>query len=294
MLVVALGTLTAVAMSANLQRDLRRTTSLIERDRAMQVALGAEMWAKGVLARDGAATKTDALRDDWAQPIRDLPVEGGYLSGGLEDLQGRFNLNSLIQDGKRSALAMERFETLLSVLGVSPGLAAAVADWIDADSEVDNYGGAEDFDYLSRRPPYHAANRPFVSVTELRQVKGIDERIYRKLAPFVAALPEVTPINVNTAPLEVIMALSPEMTRGAAEEVVLARGRDGFQDLVEFTTLPALERFQILPQGLTLLSNHFLGLVRVRMGRTLFVSRVYLQRGVAGATVRMREEGEIL
>jgi general secretion pathway protein K len=99
-------------------------------------------------------------------------------------------------------------QRLLTGLELKPDLAQAVVDWIDPDSDPQFPDGAEDSDYLTMTPSYLAANRPLVSVSELRLIKGVDRETYNKLAPLVCALPPGTPLNVNTAPVAVLAALS--------------------------------------------------------------------------------------
>src|SRR5690348_2188896 len=76
--------------------DQRRTATLVQGDQAMEYALGAEAWAGQILRRDANqnASVTN-LAQNWAQQLPPLPVEGGQIIGRLEDMQGRFNLNSL-------------------------------------------------------------------------------------------------------------------------------------------------------------------------------------------------------
>ncbi len=97
---------------------------------------------------------------------------------------------------------------MLTGLELKPELAQAMADWIDPDGDPLFPDGAEDSDYLTLTPSYLAANRPFVSVSELRLIKGMDREAYDRLAPLVCALPPGTPLNVNTAPIPVLAALS--------------------------------------------------------------------------------------
>ncbi len=99
-------------------------------------------------------------------------------------------------------------QRLLTGLELKPALAQTIVDWIDPDSDALFPDGAEDSDYLTMTPSYLAANHPFVSVSELRLVKGVDREAYDKLAPLVCVLPPGTPLNVNTAPIPVLAALS--------------------------------------------------------------------------------------
>ncbi|KAA9875298.1 general secretion pathway protein GspK, partial [Escherichia coli] len=75
---------------------------------------------------------------------------------------------------------------------------AALRDWIDRDDEPVKEG-AEDEVYMGMEPPYLAASQPMQDVSELRLIRGIDVRLYRKLLPYVCVLPTSDlSVNVNT------------------------------------------------------------------------------------------------
>jgi len=113
-----------------------------------------------------------------------------------------------------------------------------VIDWIDTDSNVTSPGGAEDVDYLTLKTPYRAANQPFTSVEELRLVKGFDAKAVLALTPFLTVLPAGahTPINVNTAPPEVLAALANRDLEWAQREVE-QRTETPFKNAADFTKL---------------------------------------------------------
>jgi general secretion pathway protein K len=215
LLVIALVTAAAVAMAARQQLDIRRTANTLTRDQAYVFASGAAVMAGAVLAKDDA--KVDHWEEDWAMQQPAIPFEGGVLAGGIEDLQGRFNLNNLVSNGKRSNFDVERFKRLLQVLkeksepreiweNAEPAdLANAVADWIDSDSEPVP-GGGEDTDYLQGERPYRTANALLTSTSELLLVRGFSAPIYNQLAPYITVLPERTKLNVNTAKEDVLRA----------------------------------------------------------------------------------------
>lgn len=124
---------------------------------------------------------------------------------------------------------------LLEQLELKPALAQAIADWIDPDADPQFPDGAEDSDYTVLNPAYLAANRPFLSVSELRLVKGIDQEAYDKLAPVVCALPPGTPLNVNTASASVLAALGEEGLKPADLERLLGeRPAEGYKNVDEF------------------------------------------------------------
>lgn len=62
-------------------------------------------------------------------------------------------------------------------------LSGAVLDWRDSDDLLNVEGGAEDPQYAEANLPYGAKDRPFETVSELRQVLGFDQALYEKLQP---------------------------------------------------------------------------------------------------------------
>ena len=215
-LVVSLAVIAATAVLSAGSLAIQRTATLQETEKAWWYAIGVEAWVKTILQRDAKENKYDALNDIWAQPVDFLPVDQGFLSGRIIDLQGRFNLNNFgVTDTATLAQWQVIFTRLFEQLNLEPQLAKpiseAVRDWVDADQEPTPYDGAEDNVYLSARPPalpYRTANRLMQSVTELMAVKGMTKEIYVALLPYISALPMTdTPINVNTAPEPVLRAL---------------------------------------------------------------------------------------
>jgi len=62
-------------------------------------------------------------------------------------------------------------------------LSGAVLDWRDSDDLLNAEGGAEDPQYAEANLPYGAKDRPFETVSELRQVLGFDQALYERLKP---------------------------------------------------------------------------------------------------------------
>ncbi len=152
LLITALVTVIAVAMASAQQLDIRRTANIMDTDRAYVFALGVESWAKQILKRDLQNSQMDDLTENWAVVLPPLSVEGATVSGHIVDMTGRFNLNNLVQGGKANPLAVQRFQRLLTAVGLNPDLALAVVDWIDPDSQASFPMGAEDSEYMNLTP----------------------------------------------------------------------------------------------------------------------------------------------
>ena len=235
MLITALAGSVAANLAWDNALDARRTMVLLYRDQAVQVAVGSEGWVRTILREDLAASTNDHLDEIWATEIPALPIDSeavqGQIWGSIEDLQGRFNVNNLIDaSGEVDQTAYDQFERLLLALELDPRLAGATADWLDADQQELIPDGAEDPLYSSLIPAYRTADRRISNVTELAAVDGMDRGSFEILLPHIIALPGRTAVNVNTASIPVLQSLGPNITLGDAEGLVSAREDGGFID----------------------------------------------------------------
>lgn len=258
LLVVSLVTVIAVAMATRQHIDVRLTGNLVHGEQAYAYALAAESWARVILRRDDNQSDHDSLDEDWATALPPIAVEGGQVSGKIEDLQGRFNINNLIkQDGKVSEADVAYFRRLLEILKLEPALTDALLDWIDVDIDVRFPDGAEDENYLSGSIPYRAANRPLVSTSELRLVAGFDQNTVQLLEPYVTALPARTLINVNTASPVVLLAMNKDFTQSDVDALITGRGKTGYATVQAFMGQDALAGRE-LAEPVDVRSHYFL------------------------------------
>lgn len=291
LLVVAIATVAAVAMATRQQMDIRRTAGLLHSEQAYAFSLGAESWAQVVLARDKRDSKIDTLYEDWSTQPPVSVVEGGSIIGRILDLQGRFNVNSLVDgNGVADKDAIERYKRLLNRLDLDEALADPLADWIDSNIDVLFPDGAEDEAYLGASTPYRAANRLVADISELRLVKGYEPEVIEKLRPFIAALPEATPLNVNTASAEVLSTVAENMTLSDGESLVETRGEDGFETVAKFTEEKELGSKQKLnPDQLSVESDWFLMVSEANIGLSRARLASLIQRTDKGMLVVRRQ-----
>jgi general secretion pathway protein K len=282
-LVVAIGTMIAVNLMWEGTLDLRRAESALAADQGLLYGQGAEAWAADILRQDLVdSPDADHLGEQWAIELPPLPVDGGTITGRLEDLQARFNLNNLVgADGMEDQLARSQFERLLNHLEIDPGLAGAVVDWLDPDTELRFPTGGEDVVYTSQDPPYRTANAMITSTSELMAIAGFDRDIYRRLAPYITVLPRGTKLNVNTASDVVLASLSDNLDLATAAALVEERANAEFLDidatfegLVEPDTLQEIDG----------ISEHFLLTATVTLGSNQLTMRSVLQRDRSGIT----------
>ncbi len=172
--------------------------------------------------RDGDAPR-DSHLDVWARVAGEAieTDDGGTLRVAIEDAGARLNLNALFGEGPAAlehteALLEAVFEKVIDEMPIPPGekvydareLAQTLIDWVDAD-DIRLAGGDEDDYYQRQRPPYHASNRPLLSVDELRLLEGFDAALVDALRPYVTVHPFVggRGVNANTAPPHVLALL---------------------------------------------------------------------------------------
>ena len=218
LLIVALGTISVVAIVARQQFDMQREQNEGLIQMARDFAISGERFAVAMLYRDrkdGMRNNSDSLDDDWAQTIPPVPIDNASIKGCIVDMQGRFNLNNLInEEGVLEPAYVDQLKRLLGELNIDQAKAQAIADWVDEDVNATVPDGAEDDYYTGLTPAYRAANQPFYGVSELLLVKGFSANVeeekadYDLLVPHVSALPRRTAVNVNTATPQVIASMS--------------------------------------------------------------------------------------
>lgn len=258
LLVVALVSIIATGIASKQNLSTRRTQNLLYSEQGYMYLLGAEDWAKNILAQDFKDNKTDSFNDDWATNLPPIPIEGGTIQGKIEDLQGRFNINSLLKAANPDQVSIKVFRNLLISNDIDDKLSDAVVDWLDADLDSTVPDGAEDGDYLNNAIPSRAANRLMVSASELIVVKGFDNEKYSKLSPYLVALPEATTININTASAMQLSMLSSQVSLSEAEDIIKNRDKSGFKSVDEFMSLDSVKGKNISKDLVSVSSQYYL------------------------------------
>lgn len=280
--------------------DKDRHAALLHHAQAWQYALSGEEWARQVLYEDLLASRdADHRNEDWANTRDKFEVEGGYLEIEIVDLQGRFNLNNLVNEaGQADPGAVNAFKRLLSIVEVDSALASELPnllrDWMDKD----HLSGTERDDYLSLEPSYRPPDDAIASVSELRLLKELDKKDYQalrqKLFPLVTVLPRGSALNVNTAPPEVIASLKQGMSltnaKGIADNIEsYARG----VSIAQFNNMMNWGS-QTAPFALDVKSEYFRVNVRARfMDTYAFLSSVLKRETKNGKiTLISRDKGQ--
>ncbi len=281
-LVVAVAASTATWMLSQQSATLNQAALAASRAQADLYAQAGLDWARGILAEDARAGTVDALDEAWARPLVGLPVERAVVSGAIADQQARYNLNNLVKEGRRSDADVQILSRLLESLGLDAGLALAVLDWVDGDTDLAGSGGAEDAFYLSLARPYRAANRPMAQVEELYAIRGFDAKAVARLRPFVTALPGRAPVNANTAAPEVLGAILPELSREEVGELVASRRARPFKDRTDLRTRAKKAAPAAIDNDLDVKSDHFLVQVAVAQDDVQVAAEALVARAAPG------------
>jgi general secretion pathway protein K len=323
LILVALAAILATKLTYDSWLERRRVVGIIAVEQSYQFGLGAEAIAADALTRTlGAGGTTGGtgtpgvtppappgaaagqgnmvtLAQPWAQPTQALPITPendpeaapiGTLQGALEDMQGRFNLNTLAHMVSGGAAAngasatpggaavvqdpvpLQIFQRLLVSVGLEPKWAGIARDWIDTDNVPGEPDGAEDAVYTQQNPPYRTGNYPMLSPSELMNMPGFGADRYRRIAPYVTALPNAsTQINICTAPPQVLEALADNLRGEFVNNEALIAGR-------RLGCFPDLETLKSILGGNAATLQTWLGTgsqffrltTRVRLGTTDF------------------------
>ena len=202
----ALATVMAASITYSKAMAARRAAATFTMEEALQAAMAAEALAAIVLEDNANKTQT-SLDQDWAQPLGPVELEGTdiWIQAQIEDLSGRFNLNSVVMLDPNTNTYVENldqvqvFRTLLHSLDIEDRYADLLVDWIDTDIAPSGQQGGEDVLYLAQSPPYRPPNTFITHASELLALPGFGAERYKKIAPYVTALPLDALVNVCTA-----------------------------------------------------------------------------------------------
>ncbi len=256
--IMTLVAIVATAMSAKLQLDIYRTRLIIVHDRLYLASQGVIFWGMSELndpKKHFAKTDKQGMVSVYPAALKAI-YPNVKLSGGLYDLQARFNLNNLVN--KKYILG---FINLMGhtvpemTTGEKVNVAMAASDWVSA---YDLGVGQDQYlsYYLNQKPPYHPSRQLMASNSELRLVKDASSQIYSGLQPYITALPAITPFNLNTSSKNVLMGLSSTMDDEKANKLIAARGEKGIKNLEKIKEI--LQQLNIANEQVTLESNYFL------------------------------------
>ena len=248
---------------------------------------GALDWARLILREDARSARPTALSEPWAVPLAEARLStflaadkdnsddapDAFLSGAIADAQARYNLRNLI--GPDLAIVpteLAALERLCQAVGVSSDVSLRLAEGL--------------------RNAFASANAasPLLprSVGQLSWL-GVDPQTGRALEPYVVLLPKPTPVNVNTAAREVLVAGIKGLDLATAERLVQVRSRTPFKTLQDVEAqIPGLS--PLPPQQLGVVSSFFEVSGRLRLGDRVLEQRSLVERRGIEVVALQREQ----
>jgi general secretion pathway protein K len=248
---------------------------------ARLLARGAVDWARNVLAADAKTSSWDHYNEVWATRVPATPIEEGEIGGELDDLSGRFDLNGVTRTRGSDPAQLAAITRLLTELGISPSEATALTGslvaWSATGSSQAPQSAAKTGN-AGEMAAGKAAGVSLVDTDELKQVDGFGVDVVARIQPYVAAFPEMTPLNVNTASAEVLAAVVPGLGIDQARILVAQRQVVPFKNVSDFKS--RLPSGVVVPDDarFSVAGRFFLASVRARFGQSTTRMQVLLDR----------------
>jgi general secretion pathway protein K len=129
--------------------------------------------------------------------------------------------------------------------------------------------------------PVIGAPVKILEVEDLLTVKGVTPAVVERLRPFVTVLPQATPVNVNTAPAEVLAALVPNMSVSEANTLIVRRKQAAWRETTYFAEQVHSESRPLTEGSYAVKSDWFLVDTRIRLDRAALDAQALIHRSSA-------------
>ena len=233
-------TLVATIASAALWQQWRQVeieTAERGRSQTAWMMTGALDWTRLILREDAISAQgagVDHLGEPWALPVQESKLstflsqdqqwrEGDaevFLSGQIIDAQSRMNVMNLLDNGQISVPALQRFGRLFERLNLPLQELQTLSRQLQAAAAA------------AKSPAGSSASAPLMpQQTAQLAWLGLSPSTLTALENFITVLPEATPVNLNTAPAEVLMASVPGLDLAQARQSVALRERGHWASL---------------------------------------------------------------
>ena len=291
MIIVTLVSTLAAAMVWQQYRAVQVEAAERARTQSVLILQGALDWARLILREDARANMSDPvdhLGEVWATPLAEARLSTflaadrantddgpeAFLSGSIADAQSRYNLRNLVSvDEKVRALELRAFERICDSVGVPADTASALAAQLNLA-------------FGSRNPEQSAPLAP-QDIEQLTWL-GLSTDSLQRLRPLVTLLPMDTPLNLNTAPRELLASVFDGMDLASAERLVRSRQDKPFHRLED--VLPLVSATAEISSARASFSSRFFEIKgRLRLDERSLEERSLVRRdGLEVATVSMR------
>ncbi len=288
LVVVAAATIAVSGMMWRQSIAVRKVENQASLGEARWLARSAIEWARLVLLQDARTSAVDHLGEIWAVPLAETRVtddlaasqpdfalpagttappfaedDAAWVSGRISDAQARLNLRGLAVGDQVDAQRFAALERLLEVLDLKKELAKTIAARLAVDPRIPT------FDDLARGMVADDAMDPSTA---------------DRLRPFVVLLPASTPVNLNTAPAEVLAAVFENLPLDAARALVRSREQAWFNQVGDASARLPGAGGEGAPTLASVSTNWFEVAGRVRVGRADLEVAALIEREQNGST----------
>lgn len=252
---------------------------------------GTHDWARARLRDDGQrSSAVDHAGESWAQPVVNMPLglflpgvvvaeeadanvpAAPFVSQQLSDAQGKMNVLNLLEGQALSPMWLQSFDKLFEVLKLPPEQLLTLSNNLRQVSTMRGVAGVG-----SGTTSAGSVLLP-QQTTQLVWL-GLEPTTLDALQAHVTLLPSRTPVNLNSASVEVLQSLLPSFKRTDAERVVALRQTKPLQS-VDDAGIGGLQS-----EGQYSVSSRFFELhTEVGLGAVSVAENALLQRD--GANVR--------
>ncbi len=261
------------------------------------ILVGALDWSRLILREDGRSGGADHLAEPWAVPLEEarlstfLAAEGNvsqvddastdtteaFLSGQITDMQARLNITNLAEGGQAQPVAVRQFTRLFDQLGLP---SQQLGLMVEAMRQAQSAKGSDNNSSAPLMPP---------TVTQLGWL-GLAPATVAVLAPHVTVLPVRTPVNLNTADINVLMAAIDGLDSATAQKIVQTREARHFRNLSDVRELVGAS-IDINESVHAVASSYFEVRGRLRLGDTMVDERSLVRKQGIDVTTLWRERG---
>lgn len=291
LMAMLLVTLVATLSAASLWLQWRQVeveTADRQRSQLSWLITGAMDWSRLILREDALSVQsggTDHLGEPWALSVQESRLstflsqdqqlrEGDpqvFLSGRITDAQSRLNLLSLSEGSQVVPEVLAQWARLFALLQLPRAeLEQLVRQWPLALTE-----GAQ-----GPLQPQRVEQLVWL---------GLSEASVARLQPFVTVLPEPTPVNLNTAPLQVLLASLPALDSATAQRFVQRREQRHFATLEEARQALGLAAAQLSERRHALRTQYFEVTGQLRIDQQRQTERALVRRSGPQVSVVWRE-----
>lgn len=282
------------------------------RGQAAWILTGALDWARLILREDARKGGPDHLAEPWAVPLEQARLSSflaadrsdaleadaamdAFLSGQITDMQARLNVANLVQGGRVDDAARLAFERLFELLDLPlseldalvSGLRQAQLRATPARAASAPSNGA------APAPVEGAVGAASLLPQELDQLVwlGLSARSIELLRPFITLLPQRTPVNLNTAPPEVVYASIDDYEMADAHRLVSARALSQLNSLADAIKAGGKEDAKLIENMHSVASSFFEVRGRLQIEQAIVQERSLVQRSGLEVKTLWRRRG---